>query len=144
MAERLTDKKKKEIIAYYVECQNYSEVARKYNVADNTVRHLVISNEEIAKKLEQKNEENTKSVLEAMESRKDKKIKLLDKILDAMDSKAENLDMFTNIKDLATAYGIIMDKEIKIRELENNNKDKTNEKTLEKLDEVLNKMGGVI
>ena len=57
--------------------------------------------------------------------------------------------MFTNIKDLATAYGIIMDKELKIRELnlkeqeikenKNNNKD-----TLDKLDEVLKNIGGVV
>lgn len=145
MAERVTDKKKKEIIAYYVECQNYSETSKKFNVARNTVKNIVLKNTETAEMCQQKNIENTKSVLEAMESRKDKKIKLLDKILDAMNSKADNLDMFTNIKDLATAYGIIMDKEIKIKELEaNNNKNKTDQETLNKLDEVLKNIGGVI
>ena len=80
MAERLTDLKKKQIIAYYVECQNYSETARKFNVSDKTVKRLTTKDENVTKKVEQKNEENTKSVLEAMEERKEKKIRILDKI----------------------------------------------------------------
>lgn len=133
MAERLTDLKKKEIIAYYVECKNYSEVARKFNVSDNTVRSLVLNNEDISKKLEQKNEENTKSVLEAMEERKEKKVKILNKILDAIENKADNIDMFTNIKDLATAYGIIMDKEIKVKEIAIKNKEANNQNKIKRI-----------
>lgn len=110
-----------------------------------TVRRLVEKDENVLKKVEQKNIENTKSVLEAMEDRKEVKINLLNKILQAMDKKVDNVDMFTNIKDLATAYGIIMDKEIKIKELEIKAKDKNNnEDTLEKLDEVLKNIGGVV
>ena len=52
-----------------------------------------------------------------MKKRNQKKIDLIDKIFKAMDGKLNNVDMFTNIKDLATAYGIIMDKELKIQEL---------------------------
>ena len=135
MAERLTDKKRKEIIAYYVECQNYNETSRRFNVARNTVKNIVLKDKGIAQKCQQKNEDNTKSVLEAMEERREKKIKLLDKILDAMEKKTNNLDMFTNIKDLATAYGVIMDKELKIRELDM--KGKGNKDALEKLDMLL-------
>ena len=113
----LTDKQRKEIIASYIECENYSEVARKFDVADNTVRDIVLKDEEIAKKLEQKHRENTDEVLEAMKKRSKRKIQLIDKIFDAMDGKLEKIDMFTNIKDLATAYGIIMDKELKVEEL---------------------------
>lgn len=115
---KLTDKQKKEIIADYIECQNYSEVARRHKIADVTVRDIVKKNEDTLKKLEQKSEENTKDVLEAMKERNATKIKLLDKIFEAMDGKLENIDMFTNIKDLATAYGIIMDKELKRYELD--------------------------
>ena len=43
--------------------------------------------------------------------------------------------MFTNIKDLATAYGIILDKELKVLELQNAKRDMKNELT--KLDELL-------
>lgn len=144
MADRLTDLKKKQIIAYYVECQNYSETARKFNVSDKTVKRLTTKDENVTKKVEQKNEENTKSVLEAMEERKEKKIRILDKILDAIENKTENIDMFTNVKDLATAYGIIMDKEIKVKEIESQNKNKTNDDSLKKLDEVLKNIGGVV
>ena len=114
---KLTDKQKKEIIADYVECQNYSETARKYKIADVTVRDIVKKDKETSKKLEQKSKENTEEVLEAMKKRSKKKIQLLDKLFEAMDGKLDNIDMFTNIKDLATAYGIIMDKELKVYEL---------------------------
>lgn len=145
MGKRLTDLEKKKIIAYYVECQNYRETARRFNISADTVKRVVQRDENIVQKTTQKNNENTKSVLEAMEDRKETKINLLNKILQAMDKKVENVDMFTNIKDLATAYGIIMDKEIKIKELEIKNKDKkNNEDTLNKLDEVLKNIGGVV
>lgn len=146
---KLTDKQKKEIIASYVECENYSEVARKFNMSDEGVRKIVKQNEDSWKQLEQKREENTQEVLEVMKKRNKTKVELIDKIFKAMNGKLENVDMFTNIKDLATAYGIIMDKELKIRELnlkeqeikenKNNNKD-----TLDKLDEVLKNIGGVV
>lgn len=137
MADRLTDLKKKQIIAYYVECQNYSETARKFNVSDKTVKRLTTRDENVTKKVEQKNEENTKSVLEAMEERKEKKIRILDKILDAMENKAENIDMFTNVKDLATAYGIILDKEIKVKEL-SVKKDEVNQQSQIKRIQIIN------
>lgn len=128
MAERLTDLKKKEIIAYYIECQNYSEVARKFNINASTVMRIVQKqdNEEMQRKAKEKKEENTKSVLEAMDERREKKISILNKILDAIETKADNLDMFTNIKDLATAYGIIMDKEIKAKEMSIKSKESSN------------------
>jgi len=144
-----TDKEKKEIIAYYAECQNYSETGRKFNISDNAVRKIVVNNENSSKILEQKRQENTEDVLQAMKKRSKKKIEIVDKIFEAMDGKLENIDMFTNIKDLATAYGIIMDKELKVVELdlkkqEIENKKNDNKDTLDKLDEVLKNIGGVV
>jgi hypothetical protein len=145
MGKRLTDLEKKKIIAYYVECQNYRETARHFKISTDTVIRVVKKDENIVQKATEKNIQNTKSVLEAMEERKDVKVNLLNKILEAMDKKATNVDSFTNIKDLATAYGIIMDKEIKIKELEIKNKERNNnEETLGKLDEVLKNIGGVV
>jgi len=136
-----TDKEKKEIIAYYVECQNYSETGRKFNIPESTVRHIVKNQDEIdiAKACEQKREENTEDVLQAMKKRSKKKIEIVDKIFEAMDGKLENIDMFTNIKDLATAYGIIMDKELKLKELEIKEKElnKDNSKELEQARELI-------
>ena len=144
-----TDKEKKEIIAYYAECQNYSETGRRFNISDNAVRKIVVNNENSSKILEQKRQENTEDVLQAMKKRSKKKIEIVDKIFEAMDGKLENIDMFTNIKDLATAYGIIMDKELKVVELdlkkqEIENKKNDNKDTLDKLDEVLKNIGGVV
>jgi hypothetical protein len=137
MAKRLNDLERKEITAYYIECQNARETARKFNVSPNTVRKIVNGDNDIEQECTQKTKENTKTVLDAMEDRRDTKIKLLDKILKAMDKKATNVDMFTNIKDLATAYGIIMDKELKILELNSN---KNNENEINNAKEILIKI----
>ena len=113
MAKRLTDKEKKKIIADYVKCQNYSEVARKYGISRETVRKTVANDSESCEKLHQKANENTQDVLAYMDSQKGRVKSVLSKLLVAMESKADNVDMFTNVRDLATAYGIILDKEYK-------------------------------
>lgn len=134
---KLTDKQKKKIIADYVETQNYSETARRNNVADNTVRAVVNDNKNVAKKLEQKKQENTQSTIEYMQTQHESKKRILDKILKAIEEKADNIDMFTNIKDLATAYGIILDKELKFMEMQRGN---ANNEELNKVRELLSKI----
>jgi hypothetical protein len=113
----LSDKAKKKIIADYAQCQNYREVARLHGVSDGTVRNIVNKDAEITQKCAQKREENTQSVLEYMDQQTSTKKRILEKLLLAIEQKAENVDMFTNIKDLATAYGIVFDKEVKALEL---------------------------
>lgn len=132
-----SDKKRKEIVADYIECNNYSEVARKHNVSVDTVRRYVREDKEFANNLKQKKEENTQSTIEYMQTQHETKKRILDKILKAIEEKSENIDMFTNIKDLATAYGIILDKELKVLELQKNNVDN---KELSKVEELLNKI----
>jgi hypothetical protein len=129
----LTDKQKKEIIASYVECENYSEVGRRFNLDEKTIRNIVKNDKEFPKIAEQKREENTKEVLEAMKERNSKKIAIIDKIFEAMEGKLKNIDMFTNIKDLATAYGIILDKELKFKELEIKNKETGKEGNIQRI-----------
>ena len=70
-----------------------------------------------------------------MQTQHETKKRILDKILTAIETKAEDIDMFTNIKDLATAYGIILDKELKVLELQRSKSETENELT--KLDELL-------
>ena len=72
-----------------------------------------------------------------MQTQHETKKRILDKILKAIEDKSENIDIFTNIKDLATAYGIILDKELKVLELQKNN---ANSKELSKVEELLNKI----
>lgn len=130
MGGKLNDLDKKKIVEAYVECQNYSEVARKFNVSDSTVKRIVQSNNETTKKVEQKKEENTKNVLAEMSKRSQKKIAILDKLLDGIDKKASNIDAFTNVKDLATAYGILIDKDLKIVEAQANQGEEINSMVL--------------
>ena len=116
---KLTDLQKKKIIADYIENQNYCETARINNISEATVRNVVknSNNEDFAKKCEQKKQENSINILEEMDQTKKKRIKLLSKMVDKMDDKLENIDMFTNIKDLSMAYGIMVDKELKFAEM---------------------------
>lgn len=132
---KLTDLEKKKIIADYVDNQNYSETAKMNNVSVDTVRRLVLNDDEIVNNLKQKKEENTQSTIEYMQTQHETKKRILDKILTAIETKAEDIDMFTNIKDLATAYGIILDKELKVLELQRSKSETENELT--KLDKLL-------
>lgn len=144
MAKRLTDKDKKKIIADYMENQNYSETARINNVGVNTVKRLVLSqdNEEMARKSKQKKEENTKDILQYMDSIVKDQKKVIDLALKVLKDKLSSPDLFTNIKDVAIVYGTIFDKalkykEMKLREEEMKYKNTTTQETLDKLDDLL-------
>ena len=115
---RLNDEQKKKIVADYINTQNYSETARMNGISDVTVRDVVMKDPNSLKRLEQKKENNTVNMLERMDNTKEKRIKLLEKMIDKMDEKVENIDMFTNVKDLSTAYGIIIDKELKFADMQ--------------------------
>ena len=144
MAKRLTDKNKKKIIADYMENQNYSETARINNVGVNTVKRLVLSqdNEEMARKSKEKKEENTKDILEYMDSIVKDQKEVIDLALKVLKDKLTNPDLFTNIRDVAIVYGTIFDKalkykEMKLREEEMKYKNTTTQETLDKLDDLL-------
>ena len=115
---KLTDKQKKKIIADYIDNNNYSETARMNNISETSVRRIVKGNEGIKEKVEQKKEENSQDMFEYMKNKDNDKKRIVDLCFEALDKKLSNLDMFTNVKDIATVYGIIMDKELKFRELE--------------------------
>ncbi len=117
---KLTDKQKKKIIADFVENNNYSETARMNNVSEYTARKLCkdSNNKEIKEKIEQKKEENTKSMLEMITETNNKRLQVISKLVNAIDDKADKVDAFTNVKDLASAYGILIDKEFKFAEMQ--------------------------
>ena len=63
-----------------------------------------------------------------MEKQHETKKRVLDKLLRGIELKADdikNIDKM-NIKDLATAYGIILDKELKLKEIEQKLNENTN------------------
>lgn len=107
MAKHLTDAKKKQIIADYVECGNYSEVARKHKVSKDTVRRLS-NRTDIVKKAQEKKEQNTREMLEYLDQKRDTAFKFIDKAFEEM-CKEEKIEK-TSIINLATAIGIVIDK----------------------------------
>lgn len=108
MAARLTDKQKKEIIADYVESGSYLATAKKFGVSDNTVRKVVLGNSEVAKKCEQKREQNTAEILDYLDSRKEKAKDVLDAYIEAL-KKPEKIEA-AKLSEIATAMGIVIDK----------------------------------
>ena len=126
MAKRLNDKEKQKIRADYIETGNLRETARMNNVSVDTVKRTVEADDEITQKLTQKKEENTKDILKYMDSIYDKQKKIIDLSLEALEKKLSNPDMFTNVKDIATVYGVIFDKALKYKEIQIKNEEPDN------------------
>ena len=102
----------------------------------------MLKNPEVANICKEKNEENTKDILEYMKKNSKKQIRVIELSLEAMEKKLENIDMFTSLKDVATVYGVLYDKVIKCKELELKEKElsfKNNaeQDILDKLDNLL-------
>lgn len=137
---RITDKDRIEILQFYEECQNISEVARKFNNwSYETIRQVIKTDSDISRKLKQKKQECVESTLEYMEKLKETKKNVLEKLLKGIELKMEDFKAIDkmNIRDLATAYGIIMDKELKAYELQKGN---VNKQELSKVEELLTKI----
>ena len=105
---KLTDKQHKKMIARYAECQNYSQVAREFNVGESTVRRHIAKDPKAAKKAEQKKEENTLDMLTYLDRKKSTAQDFVDMAFEYMQDpkKMERASLQT----LATAIGIVIDK----------------------------------
>lgn len=138
MGKRLTDLEKKKIIADYTENENYSETSRINGVSVDTVKRIVLneSNDEILKKSKEKKEKNTQDILEYMDSKVDKQREIIDLALNVLKEKLENPDLLTNIKDVATVYGVIIDKALKYKELQVKSGDNNRNDFAESLTEI--------
>ena len=115
---KLTDRQKKKIIADYVENGNYSETARINGVNKSTVQRLISNNQEVQQKAQEKKEENTQDMLQYLESKKEDKKRVIELCFKALEDKLASPDLFTSIRDIAMVYGIIVDKDLKIKEIE--------------------------
>ena len=101
---KLTDKQKQKIVADYVDNQNYCETARMNNVTETTARRIIKGNSEIVQKVEEKKQENTKKMLDMLDETNNTRMEAIGDLLKAINNKAKNSnDMFTNVKDLASA-----------------------------------------
>ena len=105
---KLTDKEKKKIVADYVECGVYSQVARKHNVSATTVRKIVNAEEESFEKFQHKKEENTVDILQHMESKKELVCELIDLYLLFL-ADPEKIQNAT-LPQISTALGTVIDK----------------------------------
>ncbi|MBR4672069.1 MAG: hypothetical protein IKO78_02570 [Bacilli bacterium] len=126
---RVTDEEKIKIREYYIECHNYTKVGKKFHRSDNTIRKIIAEYDDIEEKFEQKKQECIETTLEHMEKQHELKKNVLDKLLKGIELKANDIKKMDkmNIKDLATAYGIILDKELKVLELKRNSGNIENE-----------------
>lgn len=108
MAAHLTDRKKKKIIADYIELGSYNAVAKMNGVSATTVKNIVLKNVDIIAKFEEKKEENTIDILNYMESKKDIVCEILGKGLEALNS-PDKLAKATPAQ-ITTALGTLIDK----------------------------------
>ena len=115
---KLTDQQKQKIIADYIETQNYSKVARMNNISDTSVANIVKDNKEISEKLELKKQQTTQTMLEMIDNTSNERLEAISELVKAINSKAKSTDMFTNVRDLAMAYGTLVDKEFKFKEMQ--------------------------
>ena len=108
MASRLTDEQKKKIIADYVESGSYNATAKRFGIADTTVKRVVMSDAETQRKAEQKKKQNTLDMLAYMESKKEQAKVVLDSYITAL----ADPDKIGGAKlsEVATAMGIVIDK----------------------------------
>lgn len=108
MAARLTDQKKKKIVADYVQIGSYNATAKANGVSLNTVKKIVLGNADIVEMCNQKKEENTADIMAMMEDRKDKVCNIIDLYLDEL----LDIEKFKNLTpiQLTTAIGTLIDK----------------------------------
>ena len=107
MAARLTDKRKKKIIADYLETQSVNAAAKRNKVSWDAARKVINEAGEIEKKLKQKKEENTADILAYMESQKQQVCNIIETGLRILPEKIENAK---TASDVTTALGTLIDK----------------------------------
>ena len=108
MAARLTDRKKKKIIADYLETESYNATAKKNGVCAQTVRRVVEESNGITENLKKKKEENTADILAYMESQKGIVCEILQKGLAALNSPEKLAE--ASPSQITTAIGTLIDK----------------------------------
>lgn len=108
MANRLTDRQRKKIVADYLELGSYNAVSKIHGVSRQTVKNIVTSDTEIGHKLQQKKAENTADILAYMESKRGLVCEILEKGLNVLNDE-EKLREATPAQ-ITTALGTLIDK----------------------------------
>lgn len=108
MANRLTDKQKKKIVADYLELGSYNATANRNGVSNHTVKRVVLEVPEISRKVKQKKAENTADILAYMESQRGLVCEIIGKGLAVLNDE-EKLREATPAQ-ITTALGTLIDK----------------------------------
>lgn len=107
MAGRLTDRKKKKIVADYLELRSVNAAAKRNNVSWKKANEAIQEDKELTKKLEDKKAENTADILAYMESRRDKVCEIIGVALEVLPEKIRDA---RSASEVTTALGTIIDK----------------------------------
>lgn len=108
IAARITDRKRKKIVADYIELGSYNATAKKNGVSANTVKSIVSQMQDIAKKCEQKKEQNTADILAYMDSKREIVCEIIEKGLAALNSPDKLAQ--ASPSQITTALGTLIDK----------------------------------
>lgn len=108
MANRLTDKQKKKIVADYLELGSYNATANRNGVSNHTVKRVVLEVPEISQKVKQKKAENTADILAYIESQRGIVCEIIGKGLAVLNDE-EKLREATP-SQITTALGTLIDK----------------------------------
>lgn len=108
MAARLTDLKKKKILADYLESGSYRATAKKNGVSDSTVKRIIVGSSDFMQKAAQKKEENTADILAYMDSQKNLVCEIIAKGLAALNEPDKLAG--ASPSQITTAIGTLIDK----------------------------------
>ena len=108
MAARITEVRRKKILADYLETENYRETGRRNGVSDVTVRKLLMENSDFKRAIEAKKEQDEADIIAYMDSKRDKVCKIIALGLDAL-ADPEKLRGATPAQ-ITTALGTLIDK----------------------------------
>ena len=108
MAARLTDKRRKKIVADYLETESVNAAAKRNGVSWDAAKKTIDEAGDIEKKLDRKKAENTADVLAYMESQRGIVCEIIGKGLTVLNSE-EKLAEATPAQ-ITTAIGTLIDK----------------------------------
>lgn len=105
---RLTDRKRKQIVADYLETQSVNAAARRSGVSWDTAKRVLDESGDIAQKLEEKKAQNTEDILAYLDSQRQVVCEIIGKGLAVLND-PEKLKEATPAQ-ITTAIGTLIDK----------------------------------
>lgn len=113
---KLSARQKKKIIADFVSGKSKTTIAEEYGVSRTTIRRVLEADPTTSEKVRRKKEQDTLDMLAYMDGQKGYAQEVLRNIIEALND-PEKLKR-ANVRDLSTAYGIIIDKFFNVAELQ--------------------------